>query len=249
MIEPLIRSLRETCPESAGATVVAVAATGARRIPRLLPSRPRSRGLRCSWPRAAFTRRVQHIVILTKYRDPAGATRNHGTHFDPSLSPTPAGFDDGTSVAVANDGDAIPVSGERLKKLGQLGDYAVAPGDPDPRGWRVDSSDGRRLGSVADLIVNTQSMEAEYLDVEIDRRLTPGADRARHLVVPTSAVRVGLEERNEQRITITKNAADVVMRMSSVPCRLRALGVNEREWIATGRGACHVRLTRVSSKG
>jgi sporulation protein YlmC with PRC-barrel domain len=142
------------------------------------------------------------------------------------------------------------MSEERLKKFGQLGDYAVAPGDPDPRGWRVDSSDGRRLGSVADLIVNTDSMEAEYLDVEIDPRLTPGADRARHLVVPISAVRVGLEERNEQRVSISKKAAEVVVRMSSLTCRrLRSLGVNEREWIAAGRGACHVRLTRPGSDG
>ena len=136
------------------------------------------------------------------------------------------------------------MSEEHLKKLGQLGDYAVAPGDPDPRGWRVDSSDGRRLGSVADLIVNTESMEAEYLDVEIDRRLTPGTDRERHLVVPTSAVRVGLEERNEQRISIPMQA-DVVVRTSSLTSRgRRSLGVNEREWMAAGRDACHVRLTR-----
>ena len=138
----------------------------------------------------------------------------------------------------------MAVSDRRLKKLGQLVDYAVAHDDPDPRGWRVESSDGRRLGRVADLIVNTESMQADYLDIEIDADIRQGSENSRRLVVPASAVRVGPEERREQRISIPRKANVVMLAVLRFPPS-GALGVNDREWAAAGPDACQVRFARV----
>jgi hypothetical protein len=49
---------------------------------------------------------------------------------------------------------------------------AIAEGGPDIRGWSVVGSDGRRIGTVHDLRVDT-------LDVALDRELLPGAPGGR----------------------------------------------------------------------
>src|SRR5687768_1899487 len=46
-----------------------------------------------------------------------------------------------------------------LQRLDELSDYAVEAGDLDPRGWPVISTDGRTLGTVEDLIVDTTTMK------------------------------------------------------------------------------------------
>lgn len=56
----------------------------------------------------------------------------------------------------------------RVGALGDLGDFEVADGYPDPRGWRVLASDGTEVGKVHDLIVDTGSMRTRYLDVKLD---------------------------------------------------------------------------------
>ena len=60
-----------------------------------------------------------------------------------------------------------------LKNLNELDDYQVGADDADPRGWQVTATDGRGIGRVADLIVDTDSMKVRYLDVEVDRALSP----------------------------------------------------------------------------
>ncbi|HET9394707.1 MAG TPA: PRC-barrel domain-containing protein, partial [Nitrospiraceae bacterium] len=62
-----------------------------------------------------------------------------------------------------------------LKNLNELDDYQVGADDADPRGWQVTATDGRGIGRVADLIVDTDSMKVRYLDVEVDRALSPTA--------------------------------------------------------------------------
>jgi uncharacterized protein (TIGR02271 family) len=62
---------------------------------------------------------------------------------------------------------------EHMRPISELSDYRIEEGDPDPRGWTVVGSDGNRVGTVADLIVDTQAMKVRYLVVEFDR--TSGA--------------------------------------------------------------------------
>jgi PRC-barrel domain protein len=63
--------------------------------------------------------------------------------------------------------------------LGKLPNYRIAAGDPDVRGWEVLGSDGRKIGEVDDLLVDTHRLRACYLDVTLDPGLreesaTPG---------------------------------------------------------------------------
>jgi uncharacterized protein (TIGR02271 family) len=55
--------------------------------------------------------------------------------------------------------------GDNLKPLTELPDYKVEPGDPDPRGWTVVSTDGRSLGRVEDLVIDTSAMKVRHLIV------------------------------------------------------------------------------------
>lgn len=83
-----------------------------------------------------------------------------------------------------------------LKNLNELDDYQVGADDADPRGWQVTATDGRGIGRVADLIVDTDSMKVRYLDVEVDRALSPtatacGVSVTRGRWLPTFGVAAG----------------------------------------------------------
>src|SRR5690606_11481762 len=56
----------------------------------------------------------------------------------------------------------------RLASLGDLPGYGVAADDPDPRGWEVIASDGRTIGEVHELIVDTAALKVRYLDCDVD---------------------------------------------------------------------------------
>src|SRR4051794_14948870 len=44
-------------------------------------------------------------------------------------------------------------------------DYKVESGDPDPRGWNVVTTDGRSVGRVEDLVIDTSAMKVRHLIV------------------------------------------------------------------------------------
>lgn len=62
--------------------------------------------------------------------------------------------------------EAVP--GSAVKPLSRLHNYRVAEGDPDVRGWEVLGADGRKMGEVDDLLVDTESLRVRYLDVSLD---------------------------------------------------------------------------------
>jgi hypothetical protein len=74
----------------------------------------------------------------------------------------------------------------QVAPLKELKDYKVAKDDPDVRGWQVVGRDGRAVGEVHDLLVDTVAMRARYLDVELDHELVANAP-----VVPGTAGVVG----------------------------------------------------------
>ena len=79
----------------------------------------------------------------------------------------------------------------RFERLGHLGDHRVAKGMLDPRGWKVADGNGQVVGEIKDLIVDTDRMVAEFIDVELDTKLfTLRGDP--HILVPmTQAHRDG----------------------------------------------------------
>ncbi len=74
-----------------------------------------------------------------------------------------------------NDRDRTPTGdldsalpGSPLTPLRELHGYRVVAGDPDVRGWGVLGADGRRIGEVEDLLVDTAALRVRYLEVELD---------------------------------------------------------------------------------
>ena len=86
---------------------------------------------------------------------------------------------------------------DRVVPLAKLDDFRVAKGDPDPRGWEVVGADGRRIGEVDELLVDTQAMKVRYLDVDLHRDLAAGADR--HVLVPVGYARL---DRDHTRVVV-----------------------------------------------
>lgn len=73
---------------------------------------------------------------------------------------------------------------EPFTRLSRMRDYVVDRHEPDPRGWTVVNSVGRKVGEVKDLIVDTQRMSARYLDVELDTKLFDWKGDDPHVLVP-----------------------------------------------------------------
>lgn len=94
---------------------------------------------------------------------------------------------------------------DRVVPLDQLDDFQIAEGDPDVRGWHVLSSDGRRIGEVDNLLIDTGAMKVRYLDVDLEDDIVPGEDR--HILVPIGYAR--LDEAEDQVVVESLSAADL----------------------------------------
>ncbi|WP_017731016.1 PRC-barrel domain-containing protein [Nafulsella turpanensis] len=80
-----------------------------------------------------------------------------------------------------------------LARLKDLDDYQVASEDPDVRGWSVISGDNEKIGTVDELIVDTDRMKVRYLVVDTIDKFA--ADKDDHyMLVPVGAAR--LHEKN-----------------------------------------------------
>jgi hypothetical protein len=71
--------------------------------------------------------------------------------------------------------------------LAQLQGFRIANRELDMRLWQVHSGDGRWIGSVDELLVDTATMEVRYLDVEVENLLVTG--RERHVLIPVGHAR------------------------------------------------------------
>ena len=96
----------------------------------------------------------------------------------------------------------------QIAPLKELKDYKVAKEDPDVRGWNVIGRDGRMVGEVHDLLVDTGEMRVRYLDAELDHSLlasaptvpgaagvlgaqaAPGTSGRHHVLVPIGSARL-----------------------------------------------------------
>ncbi len=73
--------------------------------------------------------------------------------------------------------------GVRLARLSELGNYKVADGEPDIRGWEVRTISGRQLGEVAELLVDTEAGEVVMIDVDL-------RNSGRHSFAPVRAAMI-----------------------------------------------------------
>lgn len=89
-------------------------------------------------------------------------------------------------------------SGDRLVPIDAMSDFRVAEEDPDVRGWSVLGSDGTRVGTVDNLLVDREAMKVRYLDVDVDDELVR-SNRGHHILVPIGHARL---ERDQNRIVV-----------------------------------------------
>jgi sporulation protein YlmC with PRC-barrel domain len=90
--------------------------------------------------------------------------------------------------------DAPAVASGLLVHLGDLDeDYVIADPTPDFRDWPLSLADGRRVGKVDDLIIDTSTMSAEYLEVHVARDVHLGHNE-RWILIPVEAVRIDTHE-------------------------------------------------------
>lgn len=87
---------------------------------------------------------------------------------------------------------------DRVVPLDELDDFRVADGDPDVRGWDVIASDGRKVGEVDELLVDTAAMKVRYLDVDLDDEVLAGGEN-RHVLIPIGYARL---DETEDRIFV-----------------------------------------------
>ena len=81
-----------------------------------------------------------------------------------------------------------PHQARHLTPLSELKHFRVAEGDPDIRGWTVYASNGREVGVVDDLLVDTTQGEVVMLDIDLQ-----GTDR--RTLAPIRAAWVDVEHR------------------------------------------------------
>jgi uncharacterized protein (TIGR02271 family) len=86
---------------------------------------------------------------------------------------------------------------DRVVPMNQLSGYTVADGEPDIRGWDVVASDGRRLGRVDDLLVDTTANKVRYVDVE-------GGPQG-HVTIPIGYARL---ERDSKQVLVDRLSDD-----------------------------------------
>ncbi len=79
---------------------------------------------------------------------------------------------------------------QHLQRLDELSGYSVEAGDLDPRGWTVISTDGRTLGTVDDLVVDTSTMKVRYFDVDLDDSTADPNAVDGHVLVDATTARV-----------------------------------------------------------
>ena len=101
----------------------------------------------------------------------------------------------------------MAIERDRVAPLDELDNFEVADGDPDVRGWEVLGADGRKIGEVDDLLVDTAAMKVRYLDVDLDDDLLPEAGTDRHILIPIGCAR--LDENDNQIFVDTLNASTV----------------------------------------
>ena len=91
--------------------------------------------------------------------------------------------------------DAAPAAAPGLlAHLSDLNDSMIADPTPDFRDWKVVLADGRRVGKVDDVLVDTSTMTVKYIELKVDDdvllpEVVPG-EEDRWLLVPVELAHI-----------------------------------------------------------
>jgi len=80
-------------------------------------------------------------------------------------------------------------SGGTLVHTKDLDHFEIPKGEPDPRGWDVRSTDGTKIGKVADLLFDTGERRIRYVEVALDRDIAKDTTRD-YALVPIGQARL-----------------------------------------------------------
>ncbi|HEX7118693.1 MAG TPA: PRC-barrel domain-containing protein [Longimicrobiales bacterium] len=149
----------------------------------------------------------EQLEAVPEYPGEAGAvTAEYEARVEAAYAGVPGNGRGGAERAELPTGVAA-AERERLASLGELEGFDVADEEPDPRGWEVLAADGRGVGSVRELVVDTEAMKVRYLDCAVDEEAL-GLDRERrHILIPIGFVR--LDEADEKVLVDAITSADV----------------------------------------
>jgi hypothetical protein len=120
-------------------------------------------------------------------------------------------------VTVGDTNTMTDTSKGQLGHLSELDDFKIAEGEPDVRGWDVKGADGKKLGEVEDLLVDTGAMKVRYMEVTLDKdvakevartkgELDPRSEPSRHVLIPIGAAR--LDDENDD-VRLGAEASDI----------------------------------------
>jgi uncharacterized protein (TIGR02271 family) len=129
-------------------------------------------------------------------------------------------------------------------------DFKVADGDPDPRGWDVISADGKEIGEVDDLIIDTSAMKVRYLVCDLDEdELGLEDDRDRHVLIPVGRARLSPDDKKLMLDGVTAREILTAPPFTGVVSdQHESFGTTGRSAAGgmtdTGRSPSEVRLTR-----
>jgi photosynthetic reaction center H subunit len=94
----------------------------------------------------------------------------------------------------------------RLVHLDEVSDrFQVADGNPDIRGWDVRAREGRKIGEVDDLVIDTGKRKVRYLEVKVDKDIA-GTDEDRWMLFPIGKASLD-DDADEVRLDMT--ASDI----------------------------------------
>jgi sporulation protein YlmC with PRC-barrel domain len=92
-----------------------------------------------------------------------------------------------------------PRDARRLVPMKDLHHYKVVDGEPDIRGWSVFTANGRELGDIQDLLVDTDLGEVVMIDIDLKRD-------DRHTLAPIKAAWI---DRETHRVVLNTSMFDV----------------------------------------
>jgi hypothetical protein len=121
-----------------------------------------------------------------------------------------------TRVALGDTDDMKGTSIGALGHLSELDDFEIADGEHDIRGWDVKASDDRKVGEVADLLVDTGAMKVRYIEVKLAEEVAeeaarpgddpnPRSEPLRHVLVPIGAARLD----DDDEVHLSRRAAEI----------------------------------------
>lgn len=85
------------------------------------------------------------------------------------------------------------VTRPRLMHLKDADDLQVAEGEPDIRGWDLRTMDGQRIGTVEDLVIDTEVMRVRFIEGKLEMS-DGGSETERTVLIPIADARLAEED-------------------------------------------------------